>query len=287
MKENNIEKIIKIGNKKATVSHSREILFKRELNVVRINGENFLIGVELAQLLNRETFNMYRSMKIKNIGIERAQPEIVSFLIKATAVPVGTHSVTLVPYPDGLYFVADIQAKTQKKFKDFTAIKKRRRRNKRTFIQRRPTIHRRKPAPWDIHRSLKENDLCRIDPITFKPIKGKLSKINRKATNNKKTLRSSSVVNTTPKLSNQQPSKRNISMSNKLDENFSIQALSSIASFHIKREDDNNNNNNNSNNKNDLMLPILPSLNFSQVKPKPHFLMHPALFPLSLPTIVS
>merc|ERR1712063_56051 len=105
------------------------VLFYKKLTVVTIDNKRYLIGVQLATLLQRETFNMYRSMKIKNINIQRATPEIVAFLIKSTAVPTGTHSVTLVPYEDGLYFVADIKAKKQKKFVDFTAIEKKKKKS--------------------------------------------------------------------------------------------------------------------------------------------------------------
>ena len=80
--------------------------FGKKLSVVRIEGEEYLIGVQIATLLKRETFNMYRSMKIKNIQIKRANPEHVEYLCNCNAVRTGTHSVTLIPYESGLYFVA-------------------------------------------------------------------------------------------------------------------------------------------------------------------------------------
>ena len=88
------------------ISHKRITLFGKRLSVIRLDGEEFLIGVQIASLLKRETFNMYRSMKIKNILIQRANVEQVDFLCKCNAVRTGTHSVTLIPYHSGLYFIS-------------------------------------------------------------------------------------------------------------------------------------------------------------------------------------
>ena len=90
------------------ISHKRISAFGKRLSVIRLDGEEFLIGVQIASLLKRETFNMYRSMKIKNISIQRANPEQVDFLCKCNAVRTGTHSVTLIPYEAGLYFIAGL-----------------------------------------------------------------------------------------------------------------------------------------------------------------------------------
>ena len=88
------------------ILHKKINAFGKKLSVVRLEGEDYLIGVQIATLLRRETFNMYRSMKIKNIHIKRANPDHVDYLCKCNAVRPGTHSVTLIPYESGLYFVA-------------------------------------------------------------------------------------------------------------------------------------------------------------------------------------
>ena len=88
------------------LTHKRIRAFGTRLSVVKIEGVEYLIGVQIATLLKRETFNMYRSMKIKNINIQRATAEQVEFLCNHNAVRAGTHSVTLIPYHSGLYFIA-------------------------------------------------------------------------------------------------------------------------------------------------------------------------------------
>lgn len=89
-----------------TTTHTTITSFGKKLSVVYFDKQKFLIGVQIASLLKRETFNMYRSMKIKNIQIKRASPKQVDFLCECNAVRSGTHSITLIPYESGLYFIA-------------------------------------------------------------------------------------------------------------------------------------------------------------------------------------
>merc|ERR1712137_1050819 len=90
----------------ASTTHSTISSFGKKLSVVYFDGQKYLIGVQIASLLKRETFNMYRSMKIKNIRIKRADPKQVDYLCECNAVRPGTHSVTLIPFESGLYFIA-------------------------------------------------------------------------------------------------------------------------------------------------------------------------------------
>ena len=87
-------------------SHKKTNAFGKRLSVVKFQSAKYLIGVQIASLLQRETFNMYRSMKIKKINLIRATPEQVELLCNCSAVRFGTHSVTLIPYEAGLYFIA-------------------------------------------------------------------------------------------------------------------------------------------------------------------------------------
>jgi hypothetical protein len=154
-------------------------VFGHQLSVfISCDGVEHLVGVQLAAVLKRETFNMYRSMKIKSIQVLRANPRELEFLVKIKAVRTGTHSVTLVPYAHGLYFVADsldkapqflqlegANAGTGKKRK--RPSKKRRNRaqplqRKVSYLTAQPTIHRRKPLPWNVHRSLRAKEFRRI-----------------------------------------------------------------------------------------------------------------------------
>jgi hypothetical protein len=101
-------------------SHSTVNVFDSTLTVVDF-GERLLIGAQVATLLKRETFNMYRSMKIKRINIRRANPAEVAFLVKAEAVRVGTHSVTLIPLEKGLYFIAGMFKRSTTTFESVRA----------------------------------------------------------------------------------------------------------------------------------------------------------------------
>eukprot|EP01098_Paradermamoeba_levis_P012845 TRINITY_DN5711_c0_g1_i2.p1 TRINITY_DN5711_c0_g1~~TRINITY_DN5711_c0_g1_i2.p1 ORF type:complete len:247 (-),score=47.27 TRINITY_DN5711_c0_g1_i2:174-914(-) len=89
------------------VNLSKKKLFGKQLNVIELDSKEYLIGRELAALLNRETFNMYRTMKVKRIEIRRANPEQVEYFAKVGAVRTGTHSVTLIPLSDGVKFVEE------------------------------------------------------------------------------------------------------------------------------------------------------------------------------------
>lgn len=75
------------------------------LTVLNYDGRKWLIGVQVAAALNRETFNMYRSMKVKGVDLTRAAPAHVEWLIRQGVVKGGTHSVTLIPYDTGLSFI--------------------------------------------------------------------------------------------------------------------------------------------------------------------------------------
>jgi len=96
------------------MDHQRRKLFGKKISVVALNGKEFLIGVQIAALLKRETFNMYRSMKIKQIDLVRANPDQVEYFVRAGAVRSGTHSVTLVPFDDAVQFISEAQEKQQR-----------------------------------------------------------------------------------------------------------------------------------------------------------------------------
>src|SRR5688500_1519781 len=55
-----------------SVAHElEEVLPGQRVSVFTLNGKKYFVGVQLATLLKRETFNLYRSMKIKNVGVSR------------------------------------------------------------------------------------------------------------------------------------------------------------------------------------------------------------------------
>jgi hypothetical protein len=86
-------------------THRWKTVFGKSMSVLTVDGKDYLIGVQIAQLLKRETFNLYRSLKIKGIDVLRAENEQVDYLVNCNSIKRGTHSVTLVPFDDGLSFV--------------------------------------------------------------------------------------------------------------------------------------------------------------------------------------
>jgi len=95
--------------------HNKENLFGKSFSVVYIKEKKYLIGVQVAKLLNRETFNLYRSMKVKAIEVIRADPTQLEWLMKVSAVKRGTRSATLIGYTGGVEFVdAELKKQTTK-----------------------------------------------------------------------------------------------------------------------------------------------------------------------------
>jgi hypothetical protein len=48
--------------------------FGKTFSIFEIEGDKYLLGVQMAHLLRRETYNVYRSLKIKKISMQRASP---------------------------------------------------------------------------------------------------------------------------------------------------------------------------------------------------------------------
>jgi len=67
-----------------------------------------MIGVQISKVLQRETFNLYRSFKLKKIPFLRATTSQIDFLIEVGAVPGSTHSITLVPIESGIPYVQEV-----------------------------------------------------------------------------------------------------------------------------------------------------------------------------------
>jgi hypothetical protein len=76
----------------------------------------YFIGVQIAHFLKRETFNLYRSMKLSSIAIIKCQPDEIEELTQIDAIKRGIHSVTLVPYDAGLKYIdRELKRKPRKK----------------------------------------------------------------------------------------------------------------------------------------------------------------------------
>jgi len=97
-----------------TWQHQRQPLFGKNLSIILIEDRKYLIGVQVAKLLKRETFNLYRSMKVKGIEIIRAVSDQVEYLMRVGAVKRGTRSVTLIAYDPTMEFVESELQRIQK-----------------------------------------------------------------------------------------------------------------------------------------------------------------------------
>ena len=82
---------------------------------------------------------------------ERASQRELDYMIDVGVLLSGTRSATLVPYDDAVYFLADIK-RPQTNTKDALTTSDA---PPPSWLQTRPRIHRRKPHPWEVSRSLK------------------------------------------------------------------------------------------------------------------------------------
>ncbi len=103
------------ANMQFSCSQTRE-LFGKKFTIVLYQGKQYLIGVQIAHYLKRETFNLYRSMKLGNIDVIKCVPEQVEELAQLEAVKRGIHSVTLIPVEAGItYMNREMKRKPRKK----------------------------------------------------------------------------------------------------------------------------------------------------------------------------
>lgn len=87
------------------IKHRWQIFHSEKLSILTIGNENYMIGVQIAHLLKRETFNLYRSLKVKGIRVFKAQPFHIDYLISIGSIRPGTRSVTLVGLEDIWSFI--------------------------------------------------------------------------------------------------------------------------------------------------------------------------------------
>eukprot|EP00013_Stygamoeba_regulata_P028611 CAMPEP_0177663238 /NCGR_PEP_ID=MMETSP0447-20121125/19800_1 /TAXON_ID=0 /ORGANISM="Stygamoeba regulata, Strain BSH-02190019" /LENGTH=286 /DNA_ID=CAMNT_0019169023 /DNA_START=66 /DNA_END=926 /DNA_ORIENTATION=+ len=97
------------------IDHEKRLIFGEQLTVVTYMQKQWLVGVQIASFLGRETFNMYRSMKIKKVRMQRASQEVVDYLTKVKALRCGTHSATLCLFEDAVNFMKNAIGKFGKR----------------------------------------------------------------------------------------------------------------------------------------------------------------------------
>jgi hypothetical protein len=156
-------------NTRLGIRYSVRKFFHQFMSVLSFNGSSdYLLGVQIAGVLKRKTFNLYHCMKKKDIEMRRASQEQIEFLMSVSAVPIGTHSVTFVPIADGLCFIADALYRYVRFPNEDPAsfiLKKRR-----SYAIVKHKITRRKPLPWNLQRSIKKEGSPHTKERTHKTI---------------------------------------------------------------------------------------------------------------------
>jgi hypothetical protein len=79
-------------------------------------GVDYCVGAHLAEVLGRETFNLYGSLKRRHMVVQQGDRALVDVLVARGTVYPGTTSVTLVRFDQNVVdFVDDVLAKRAKK----------------------------------------------------------------------------------------------------------------------------------------------------------------------------
>lgn len=89
------------------LEHKKQKFYGKKMSVITLNNQKYMIGVQIAHLLQRETYNLYRSMKVKNLAITRASPEQVDYLLKTNVVKPGTRSITFIPIDQAIAYIEE------------------------------------------------------------------------------------------------------------------------------------------------------------------------------------
>lgn len=97
----------------------REERFDRRVTLLALRDAldvRYMIGVKIAKILRRETFNLYRSMRAKGIELVRLSSVDTQEIVALGAVRRGTHSVTIVKDEAASQFIeAELAAERQRK----------------------------------------------------------------------------------------------------------------------------------------------------------------------------
>jgi len=126
---------------------SKHQILDKRMSVLHFDGKKWLIGVQVASLLQRETYNLYRSLKIKGIYVKRATADQIEWLFKANVVRPGTRSVTFVPFDPTLSFILEEAKKLSRKKRKSEASKKQQHLISESDGEDSPEIHRIPSSP--------------------------------------------------------------------------------------------------------------------------------------------
>ena len=68
--------------------------------------KSFLVGYEVANALNRQTFNMYISLRRRGITLDRLSQEKIKELVSYGILAKGVCSITLIPFAEGYAYLS-------------------------------------------------------------------------------------------------------------------------------------------------------------------------------------
>ncbi len=69
--------------------------------------QSFLVGYEVANALNRKTFNIYRSLRNKGIVLDRLSEMKIKELVSFGILKKGANSITLIPFAEGCDYLSN------------------------------------------------------------------------------------------------------------------------------------------------------------------------------------
>ena len=114
--------------------------------VVIVQGRAWLIGAPLAAMLRRETFNLYRTLNLRGVGLERCDGSVLREQVVATRIP-WKSELTVVPLEE--FVEAWYPRETRRRPRPSTSLE-------RAYAH----LHRRKRPSWMVRRSLKTLEAC-------------------------------------------------------------------------------------------------------------------------------
>jgi hypothetical protein len=100
-----------------------ETLFEAQFAVLSSDGCDWLLGAQMARSLNRETYNLYKSISRRTLMLRRGTAEEIDFLGKRGLIGPGIRSVTLIPYTDAVKFMTAEKAKMMRRKRRQSSLK--------------------------------------------------------------------------------------------------------------------------------------------------------------------
>ncbi len=84
-----------------------------------LTGVEYFVGAHLAEVLGRETFNLYTSLRRRHVVVQQGDAALLNLLVARGVIYVGSTSVTLVRFDQNVldYVDGELAKKAKKKQK--------------------------------------------------------------------------------------------------------------------------------------------------------------------------